>query len=78
LLVVEVDQVDIEVVGAFGVREAKIQSHLLMLEWKDECLKMRENADQTFLFRQTIFDHLIADQEGLDAWLYDIRHERIL
>jgi hypothetical protein len=49
-----------------------------MLEWKDECLKMRENADQTFLFRQTIFDHLIADQEGLDAWLYDIRHERIL
>ena len=71
---VEVDQVDIEVVGAFSVREAEIQSHLLMLKRKGDRLKMGENADQAFLFCQAVFDDLVTDQEGLDTGFCDICH----
>jgi len=75
LFVVEVRQVDVEMIGALGVREAKIQPHLLMLERKGDGLEMGENADQAFLFRQTVFNNLVTDQESLDARFRDICHE---
>ena len=49
-----------------------------LLQKKGMQVRTAENADEAFFLRQAIFDHLIADQEGLDAWLYDIRHGRIL
>ena len=78
LVVVETDEIDVEVVRAFGVRQAKIQSHVLVLERKHGGLKVREDADQAFLLRQTVLDHLIADQEGLDTGLDDVGHEESL
>jgi len=74
LFSIEVHQVDIKVIGAFGIREAKIQPHLLMLKRKNDGLEMGEDADQAFLFCQTVFDNLITDQEGLDARFCDIGH----
>ncbi len=74
LFVIEVRQVDVEVIRALGVREAKIQPQLLMLERKGNCLEMRENADQALLLGQTVFNDLVTDQESLDARFYDIGH----
>lgn len=74
LFVIEVGQVDVELIGALGVREAKIQPQLLMLEREGDCLEMRENADQALLLRQTVFNDLVTDQERLDARFYDIGH----
>ena len=74
LVVVETDQIDVEVVRALSVRQAKIQAHMLMLEWKRGGLKVREEANQAFLLRQAVLDHLITDQEGLDAGLDDVHH----
>ncbi len=78
LLIVEIDQIDIEMIRTFRVRQAKVQSHLLMLERKGDGLKMRENADQAFLFREAVLDDLVTDEKSLDARLDDVRHSGIV
>jgi hypothetical protein len=72
---IEIHEVDVEPVHTLGVREAEVQAHLLMLERKTESLEMREQADETLLLGHTVFDHLIADKEGLNAGFDDVRHE---
>ena len=78
LVVVETDEIDVEVVRAFGVRQAKIQPHVLVLEREHGGLEVREDADQAFLFRQAILDYLIADEEGLDTGFDDVGHAESL
>jgi hypothetical protein len=66
------------VVRAFGVSEAEVQPHLLVLEGEHHGLKMRKNSDQTLLFRQTVLNDLVADEEGLYAGFGEIRHRTIV
>jgi hypothetical protein len=49
-----------------------------MLERKADGLQMGEEPDEALLLRDAVFYDLIADQEGLDARLNDIRHDDIL
>ena len=42
-------QVDVKVVGAFGVGQAEVQAELVMLKRKGHRLKVREEANQRFL-----------------------------
>lgn len=35
---------------------------------------MCKNADETFLLRETVLDHLVADQECLDRRCGDLSH----
>ena len=78
LLVIEVNEIDVEPVQALSIREAEVQAHLLMLERKVQCLQVREQADQAFFLGDAVLDHLIANEERLDAGLDDLRHEPIL
>ena len=78
LLDVQIHQIDVEMVCTFCIGEAEVQSHLLMLKRKCDRLKMSEQTDQAFLLGQAVFDHLIANEKGLDARLYDIYHGSIV
>lgn len=75
---VEVDQLNIKMVQAFRIGEAEIEAHLLMLEGEGCCLQMCEDPDQTFLFREAVFDDLVADEKCLDGGCGDIGHRDIL
>lgn len=75
---VEIDQVDIKVIEAFGVGEAEVESHMLMVERERSRLKMREDSDQAFLFGEAILNDLVADQKRLHGRLGDICHRPIL
>jgi len=44
------------------------------LEGKTEGLQVCEQADQAFLLGHAVFDHLVTDQECLDAGLGNVRH----
>jgi hypothetical protein len=46
LIRIDIDQVDIEVIGALCVGHAKIQTELWMLKWEGQRLKVGEDADQ--------------------------------
>jgi hypothetical protein len=46
LIRIDIDQVDIEVIGARCVGHAKIQTELRMLKWEGQRLKVGEDADQ--------------------------------
>ena len=68
LIGIEKKQVDLELVGPFGICQTKIDAQLLMLE-RERCgSKMGENTDQTLFSCRTVFNDAIADQERLDAW----------
>src|SRR5215510_7855327 len=49
-----------------------------MLKRKANGLQMGEESDQALLLRDAVFYDLVADQEGLDARLNDVRHDDIL
>jgi len=72
LLAIEVHKIDVEPVQAFSIREAEVQPHLLVLERKVQRLQVREQADQAFFLGDAVLDHLIADEERLDAGLDDL------
>ena len=74
LFTVEIDQVDVKLVRAFRIGEAEVETHLLMLEGKAQSLQVREQSDEAFLLGHAVLDNLVADQEGLDAGLRDVRH----
>jgi hypothetical protein len=74
LFPVEVHQIDLELVRTFGVRQAEIESQVLMLKREGAGLQMSEDSNEAFLLRQAVLDHLIADEERLYAWLCDFRH----
>jgi hypothetical protein len=78
LFTVEVHEIDVKVIAPFRIGQTEVEAHLLMLEGKADCLKMREQSDEALLFSQAVFNDLVADQEGLNAWLHDIGHDRIL
>jgi hypothetical protein len=78
LFTVEVYEVDLEVIGPFRIRQAEVEPHLLMLEGKADCLQMREEPDEALLLGDAVFNDLVADQKGLNAWLNDIGHDSIL
>jgi hypothetical protein len=75
---VEIDQVDIKVIETFGVGEAEVESHMLMLERKRSRLQMSEDSDQAFLFGEAIFNNLVAHEKRLDRRLGDIHDVAIL
>jgi len=75
---VEIDQVDIEVIEAFGVGEAEVESHMLMMERERSRLKMSEDSDQAFLFGEAILNNLVADEKRLHGRLGDIDHAAVL
>src|SRR5512146_1800963 len=75
LFAVEIDQINVELIGSFGIGQAEVQTHLLMLERKTDGLQVCEEADQALLLGHAVFDDLVADQERLNARLRDIiRH----
>lgn len=74
LFAVEVNKIDVELVGAFSVGQTEVQAHLLVLEWKAQGLQMREQADQAFFLGHAVFDDLVADKERLHAGFDDFRH----
>jgi hypothetical protein len=74
LFAVEVNEIDIELVGAFSVGQAEVQAHLLVLKWKAQGLQMREQADQALFLGRAVFDDLVADKERLHAGFNDFRH----
>lgn len=74
LFAVEVNEVDVEAVGAFSVGKAEVQAHLLVLEWKAQGLQMRKQADQVLFLGHAVFDDLVADKERLHAGFDDFRH----
>ncbi len=74
LFAVEIDQIDVELIGPFSVGQAEVKTHLLMLEGETDGLQVCEQADQAFLLGHAVFDDLVADQECLNAGFGDIRH----
>ena len=78
LFIIEIDQIDVEVISAFRIGQAEVQSHLLVLEREGHRLKMGKDTDEALLFGQAVFDDLITDQEGLNAGFDDISHRFIL
>ena len=75
---VEIDQVDIKVIEAFGVGETEVESHMLMMERERSRLKMSEDSDQAFLFGEAILNDLVADEKRLHGRLGDIDHAAVL
>lgn len=75
LLIVQINEVNGEFVAAFGIGQAEVQSHLLVLEGKAESLEMGKQSDQTLLLGYGVFDDLVTNQESLNARFGNIRHE---
>src|SRR5262245_16351249 len=78
LFTIEIDEVDVEVIGPFCISQTEVEPHLLMLEGKADGLQVGEEPNEALLLGDTVFNHLVADQEGLNAWLNDIGHADIL
>ena len=71
---IEKEEVDIKLVGPFGVGQAKVDAQLLMLKGKDCGSEMRKDADQALLSGGAVFNDAIADQESLDAGSMNAGH----
>ncbi len=67
LIGVEKKQVDLELVGSFGICQAKIDAQLLMLEGERCGSEMSENTDQALFSCRAVFNDAITDQERLNA-----------
>ena len=74
LFCVEIDQVDIKLVGTFRIGEAEIETHLLMLEGEAQRLQVSEQSDEALLLGHAVLDDLVTDQERLNAGLRNVRH----
>jgi len=75
---VEMEQVDIKVIEAFGVGETEVEPHMLMVEREGCRLKVSEDSDQAFLFGEAILNDLVADEKRLHGRLGNIDHVDIL
>lgn len=69
LILVQVDQFNLELIGPLGIGETKIDSHLWVLAGKGFGPKMSEGPDDTFFPGEAVDDDGVTDEESLNARL---------
>jgi len=58
---IQVYEGDFELVRSLGIRQAKIQAHLMVQKGEGQTLQVSENSDQTFFLGRAVFNDIIAD-----------------
>ena len=58
---IQVYEGDFELVGSLGIRQAKIQAHLMVQKGKGQTLQVGEYSNQAFFLGRAVFNDIIAD-----------------